>query len=177
MVVRWPGRVAEGRVSRAPVGLVDLMPTLVSAAGGRPPAESDGTDLSCLLAGDESAAPESQFINFPCMNALWSVPGWRGVVTATHTYAAAPDGPWVCYDDLADPFQMHNLVDDPSAHDVMAELDAMTRRHLTATGDDFAPPEVVAERYIDEPKWNHVAIPPLEPVIAEGQAARADREY
>ncbi len=35
-LVRWPGRVPAGRVSNEPVCMIDVLPTLLAAAGGQP---------------------------------------------------------------------------------------------------------------------------------------------
>lgn len=99
-------------------------------------------------------------------------------MTATHTYAASPDGPWLLYDDVADPFQMRNRVDDPGAREMRAHLDGLLQKWLDRTGDDFSPAPVIAERFLGPDQVNSfVPIPPLEPVINEGQKARATRSY
>jgi arylsulfatase A-like enzyme len=173
LIVRWPGHVPAGRVTNGPISLVDYFPTLASMAAVDVPDEVEGADLSAFVRGDETAAPESAFINFPCMNGQWTVPAWRGVVTRQHTYAASPDGAWLLYDDQADPFQAHNLVDDESVAATREQLESLLQSWLDRTGDDFAPPAVVAERFIPNRNDQYfVDIPPLEPVIAEGQRQR-----
>ena len=173
LLMRWPGRIPEGRTGRGPIGLVDLAPTLLELTGCDVPEEMEGGRLGDFVLGDEDAAPESAYINFPCMNGLWTVPAWRGVVTPTHTYAASREGPWVLYDDTEDPFQMKNLAEVPDSQDTVAELDALTREWLWRTEDDFAPPSMVAERYIEEPNhWHFVGTPPLKEEIREGQEKR-----
>jgi arylsulfatase A-like enzyme len=152
---------------------VDLAPTLLELAGCDVPEEMEGERLATYVEGDEDAAPGSAYVNFPCMNGLWTVPAWRGVVTRTHTYAASREGPWVLYDDRGDPFQMKNLVKEPGSQHLVAELDALTRQWLDQTDDDFAPASVVAERYIDEPnQWNFVSMPPLKEEIRAEQEKR-----
>jgi arylsulfatase A-like enzyme len=51
LVLRWPDRIAAGQVIEDQVRLVDVMPTLLSLAGVPRPAETQGRDLSPLLAG------------------------------------------------------------------------------------------------------------------------------
>jgi arylsulfatase len=57
-VVRWPGRIAAGRVSDEIVHAMDLFPTLARIAGGKVPDDRpiDGIDMSAFLLGrtDES---------------------------------------------------------------------------------------------------------------------------
>jgi len=51
LLVRWPGRIAPGSVSGAMVQYVDVVPTLVDAAGGRPIKGLDGRSFLPVLLG------------------------------------------------------------------------------------------------------------------------------
>ncbi len=51
LIVRWDGRVPAGRRLPGTVRLLDLLPTLVGAAGGKVERESDGVDLLPALTG------------------------------------------------------------------------------------------------------------------------------
>ena len=51
-VVRWPGVTAPGSVSAEPASFLDVLPTLVRAAGGTPPPDLDGRDVAALLRGE-----------------------------------------------------------------------------------------------------------------------------
>ncbi|MGT2516678.1 sulfatase-like hydrolase/transferase (plasmid) [Sphingomonas panni] len=59
MLMRWPGRVATGRVYHQPVSLLDLLPTFLDAAGGDPSAIPglDGTSLLPYLTGNKAGRP------------------------------------------------------------------------------------------------------------------------
>ncbi|MDZ4850059.1 MAG: sulfatase-like hydrolase/transferase [Pirellulaceae bacterium] len=61
LVVRWPGHVPAGAVYDQPVSVLDVLPTVLQAAGGTAPAEltSDGVDLLPYLAGKKTAAPHA----------------------------------------------------------------------------------------------------------------------
>jgi arylsulfatase A-like enzyme len=52
-LISWPGRLPENRVSKEPVIFMDLMPTLVAAAGARMPAGRtyEGRNLLAVLTG------------------------------------------------------------------------------------------------------------------------------
>jgi arylsulfatase A-like enzyme len=59
MLARWPGRIAAGTTWELPVSTLDIVPTVLAAAGraapdGRP---IDGLDLVALLAAGEAQAP------------------------------------------------------------------------------------------------------------------------
>ncbi len=45
LIARWPGRIAAGTKTDAMTCLVDLLPTLLDAAGGPLPRETDGRSL------------------------------------------------------------------------------------------------------------------------------------
>ena len=62
-VVRWPDRVPAGLVSREVVQSIDLLPTLLAAAGGKPdPAWGlDGVNLLGVWAGTEKAPDRTLF--------------------------------------------------------------------------------------------------------------------
>jgi arylsulfatase A-like enzyme len=111
LLVRWPGHIPADRVTKAPVSLVDLMPTILSLVGLPIPAGTEGANLAALMKGDEKAAPNSVFINFLSHVAVIPNPPFRGVVTATHTYSEDDHGqPWLLYDDEHDPQQTNNLI-------------------------------------------------------------------
>lgn len=50
-IIRWPGKVKEGAVSNALISLVDLTPTLIDLAGGRPDEGLDGKTFKAVLTG------------------------------------------------------------------------------------------------------------------------------
>jgi len=57
LIVRWPGRIAAGKVVPDLVRTVDLMPTILAAVGAPAPGPFDGRDLAPLFRGE--ALPES----------------------------------------------------------------------------------------------------------------------
>ena len=64
---------------------------------------------------------------------------YRGLRTGQYTYVRSLNGPWLLYDNEADPFQLNNLVDDPEYADLCSELDVWLQRRLDARGDEFLP--------------------------------------
>jgi len=51
MIVRWPGRIQAGSVADAIVQYEDVLPTMIEAAGGTPPATLDGRSFLQVLTG------------------------------------------------------------------------------------------------------------------------------
>jgi len=62
----WPGRIAPGTTCDTVAGTIDLLPTLVTLAGGTVPAEPviDGRDMSGLLFGTSTASPREAHYYF-----------------------------------------------------------------------------------------------------------------
>ena len=51
MIFRWPGKIPAGVRTDAMVSWIDVMPTLIEFAGGRVPANIDGTSFANVLLG------------------------------------------------------------------------------------------------------------------------------
>jgi hypothetical protein len=66
-----------------------------------------------------------------------NVPSYRGARTRTHTYAIQLDGRWCLYDNIQDPYQMHNLVKEPAQQPLIRELEAELIEWSKSTGDPF----------------------------------------
>ncbi len=62
----WPGKIAAKATSDAVAGTIDLLPTIVSVAGGKVPAEPviDGRDLSGVLFGKAKASEREAHFYF-----------------------------------------------------------------------------------------------------------------
>jgi arylsulfatase A-like enzyme len=152
MITHWPGHIPEGRVTDAPISLIELTSSLITMTDTEVPGEMQGDDLSALILGDESAAPDSVFINFAVDVHCIPAPPFRGVVTRTHTYAETPDGPWLLYDDKADPLQKNNLItwanrDNPEVATIQQELHKKLRYWLERTNDPFDDGDTVSDKY------------------------------
>lgn len=67
LIVRWPGRVAAGKVSGEPVILTDFYPTLLEVAGLRTRKEypGDGESLLPLLTGKGAMKRDAIFWHYP----------------------------------------------------------------------------------------------------------------
>jgi arylsulfatase A-like enzyme len=152
LLMRWPGTIPENWVTDAPISLIELTSSLLTLTGTDIPEAMQGDDLSTLILGDESAAPDSVFINFAVNVHCILSPPFRGVVTRTHTYAESPEGPWLLYDDKADPFQKKNLIswanrDNPEFVALQQELHKKLQYWLERTNDPFDDGDTVSDKY------------------------------
>jgi len=159
-VLRYPRAVAAGLEIAAPINVIDVMPTLLGLAGLPIPDCVEGVDLSSLVAGRRGTAPESVLIMNPCPFSIGDPRGddqypdfrgmrleYRGVVSDRYTYVRTIDRPWLLYDNLGDPYQMDNLVDDPGKAGLRDRLEAMMAGHQGRIGDEFLPREAYYRRF------------------------------
>lgn len=173
-IARWPGIIPAGATERAPFGLVNVMPTLLALSNSPIHAEVEGEPLPHMLLHREGQRPESTPV-YLYMKATNPAPeAWRGVVTASHTYARFREQPWVLYDDDADPYQMRNLAGEPEHRGLQDAMEVRLREWLAATGDAFEPHDELARRLGIE--LNEAGVPPChnQPHIAREMARRVE---
>ncbi|HLI04073.1 MAG TPA: sulfatase [Terracidiphilus sp.] len=140
-MVRLPWMPKKGRSSKALFASIDIYPTLCGLAGIPAPAHCSGRDHSALMRG-EGAFEEAEMVFLmneqgPPNRMEVNVPTYRGVRTKTHTYAVQLDGRWCLYDNVADPYQVRNLVREPKYKDLVAKLDSALIGWSRSIGDPF----------------------------------------
>lgn len=158
LIFRQPGTLPAGRVSGELFSTADLLPTLLRLAGLPVPPGVQGQDLSAVVRGAEGACgPSSAFLinAIPVDSPADIGQGeWRGVRTRRHTYAAGLSGPWLLYDNEADPLQLRNLVASPGHEPVLVALQAELRQWLQRTDDPFLPWPEHVRRMGRSDLWN-----------------------
>jgi arylsulfatase A-like enzyme len=113
-VVRYPGRVKPQRI-KGFAGHVDLMPTLLSVAGARLPAELEGTDLFPLLTEQTKSVQNEAVIE---------IRNSTSIVTEHWKLGVYPqDGnEGDLYDLTDDPDELSNLFDHPDYRKIREDL-------------------------------------------------------
>ncbi|NLV74004.1 MAG: sulfatase [Chloroflexi bacterium] len=147
LIVRYPAAQRPACRVDVPINAPDLLPTLLSLCRLTIPAEVEGTDLAHLVTGTEGTAPDSALIEVIAPFSEYTGPEWRGVRTNRYTYARTLEGPWILYDNLIDPYQVHNLVGDPAYNALQAEMEAKLQGWLERTNDTFEPAATYRERF------------------------------
>lgn len=74
---------------------------------------------------------------------------FRGIITKTHTYAKDLDGEWLLFDNVADPYQLNNLIRNPAYNAISENLEKLLEEELNRLSDDFLP----GQKYIE--KWGY----------------------
>ena len=138
-LVRWPGRVPAGMVSDACLNTPDIMPTLLSLMGLPVPAAVEGVDLSRSALGVPGPEPEAALLQGMGHTYLW-LDGfeWRALRSPRYTYAVTrADGQEHLFDNVADPYQLHNLAGDPAQSATLDHFRTLLADRLAGLGDTF----------------------------------------
>jgi arylsulfatase A-like enzyme len=133
LIIKWPGVVQPGTTCRAPVSSIDFFPTLLEAAGMKPPATVDGRSLVPLLRQSGSLQREALYWHYPHY--------WGG--NRVRPFGAVRAGDWKLiefYEDMR--VELYNLKDDigetrelaQDSPDRAAELRAMLHRWRASVG-------------------------------------------
>jgi arylsulfatase A-like enzyme len=155
LLLRWPGRMGrEGRDWPTLFNAPDILPTLLGLADIPVPASVEGADYgAALLAG---TVPEVDSALIMCVQPFgqWSFDRggreYRGVFTGRHTYVRSLDGPWLLFDNEADPYQLDNLCNRPEHAALQGRLEEMLAGWLERTNDPFKP----GKEHLDD--WGYV---------------------
>ena len=138
-ILKYPGHVAPGGRNDAIVNMVDWFPTLCGLAGLPVPRSIEGANLTSAILADAPAPNDSAFLMNFSKWFDWFQDGaeWRGVRTATHTYARWLDGKTELYDLTEDPLQTENLANKGLA--VEADLVEQLAAHQARRADELLP--------------------------------------
>lgn len=144
LVIKLPLNQAAGRRIETRVGLVDVAPTLLSAAGLPVPAEMQGGSLLGLLTADRSSAaatedrPGYAETDYPHRAFGWSA--LRALRTGKYLYIQAPERE--LYNQSADPGEVHNLAgSSPAVADTLGSQLADFRVKTSQTLIELAKPD------------------------------------
>ena len=173
-LIRYPKKIKPSTKTGALLAPVDIMPTVLSLAGVKCH-HVDGKDISAAAMGQGTEMQDAVLImkSIP-LSVNWIMNGngaWRGVRTKRYTYARKSDTkePWLLFDNLLDPFQMNNLIDDPAYAELRKKLDKRTDELLVLAGDP-EDPEFFAKLIQKEreehgvyDRWKELMPPRVEP--------------
>jgi arylsulfatase A-like enzyme len=154
MLIRWPAGLGEaGRKLDEPINTEDVMPTLLGLARVAVPPSVEGLDYSGYQRGGASPGDGAAVITcvapFGEFERRRGGREYRGVRTTRYTFVRDLSGPWLLFDNEADPYQQRNLANDPAHAELQAKLDAQLKDKLKRAGDEFLP----AADYIA--KWSY----------------------
>lgn len=144
LLFSWPqGLGRSPRQLAALINTEDMMPTLLGLCRIKIPKSVEGTDFSRFLRGGKDPSDGAALMSCIAPFGQWERHRggreYRGIRTPRYTYARDLSGPWLLFDNLADPYQTENLANTPAHARLQAELDRVLQRKLKRNGDSFAP--------------------------------------
>jgi len=108
MIVHWPGVIEPGRIVHEPCHFIDIMPTLLAAAGAPYPESYEGREI--LPPAGESLLPALRGDSWTRQQAIyWEHEGNKAVRLANFKLVARFPGPWELYDIAEDRTELHDL--------------------------------------------------------------------
>jgi arylsulfatase A-like enzyme len=117
------------------------MPTILGLGRFPMPRTVEGLDYSRYLRGGKDPSDGSCLISCIAPFGQWERRQggreYRGIRTTRYTYVRDRSGPWLLFDNEADPYQLVNLVNRPDTSAVQANLEARLTRKLRKEADKF----------------------------------------
>lgn len=168
-MLRYPplGADARGRVVDELTLNIDLAPTWLELAGVAVPESMQGRSWRPLLTGDRQASPwRTSFLYSYFREGNFAAPTVTAVRTTDAKLIHYPGHPeWTeLFDLAADPYETHNLAEEPSRTALRQRLEAELATQIAAVG--YHVPEFADERSSDTAGGANGATPPPQPAKA-----------
>ncbi len=176
-IIGWKGKTVNKR-EKCVFNSIDLLPTLLGAAGVAKPAGIDGKDYSPLIEGKKFTAPQYSFLSFDFggVAELKAPRYWRAVYSERYTFVLCgmnsnrdeytQDG-MALYDRYEDPLQLRPIFKGMGQDKLMDEMFKTLAAQLKATNDPFI------EEYWNNP---NAGFPKLNHYTMDLDAYRKDLE-
>jgi arylsulfatase A-like enzyme len=134
------------------------MPTLLGLANLKQEDHVQGQDWSTNIRGEKPEQnSDAGLLNAPVQAGplqLYGVQAYRGVRTSQHTYVRNKNGAWLLFDNINDPFQMNNLIQNKAARGIKDDLEQLLELKLNKLNDNFeSSDQIIAKHHLQQ----HVA--------------------
>ena len=154
-LLRYPEiQKGKSKTIEAPFNTPDILPTLLGLCKIKIPNSIEGKDLSIYLEGKKELKDNNALIVSISPFGQWLRKDggveYRGIRTKRYTYVRKLTGPWLLFDNLADPYQQTNLIGNSKFSKLEASLEKALKQRLLETKDEFLP----GGDYIK--KWGYV---------------------
>lgn len=148
----WPGKIPADLKLDLAMSNVDIMPTILGMTGVDVPEEVEGMDLSSHFRGDAGDEPAAAFLQNMGACASWEDGHeWRALRDKRYTYAVyRVDGKELLFDNLQDPYQLTNLVDDPEYAKTLERFRKMLKEKMSEFNDTFEASTWYRENWIED---------------------------
>lgn len=155
LLVRYPRLIEPGSVGSEMVLNVDFAPTLLDLAGVGVPERMQGSSIVPLLRGEvpDGWQTEMYYRYWMHRDEAHNVWAHYGIRTHRHklicyyndpmgqpgAHGPATRAEWELFDLESDPFELHNVIDDPTYAGVVTELRERLERLQAEVGDEPHP--------------------------------------
>jgi len=148
----WPKAFGRnGRALDAVFSSEDFMPTVLGLCDLKIPKTVEGINYSGYMRGGKNPSDGAALIECITPFGEWTRTRggkeYRGLRTAEHTYVRDLNGPWLLFDNQADPLQMTNLVGDPAHSKLEMKMEEVLKRKLRKSGDEFLPGDAYVKKW------------------------------
>jgi arylsulfatase A-like enzyme len=139
---------SKGQILETPISTPDILPTLLGLAKIKVPSQIDGENLASLVEkGDGKKDRVALYMSVSPFDSQTDGIPYRAIRTTQYTYVRNLDGPWRLFDDVKDPFQLNNLVENDESGEIVKSLEKKLQAQLKKIGDDFNPPKWYIEEW------------------------------
>jgi arylsulfatase A-like enzyme len=156
--------IPAGEFNEAVIEPQDILPTLLGITGIPVPEIIEGYDYSSYFRGQKSIADDCALLALYQPGGQWyrdSDGGpygytgreYRGIRTVSHTYVIDRNGPWLLFDNISDPNQIHNLIHSAPSARLAASLDSRLKQLLKERKDSFSDGDSLVKSYGYTPEY------------------------
>jgi len=136
-LIRYPGIGKQaGKSTLTPITTPDVLPTMLSLAGVSIPGTIEGKDLARIVRNPDKKLDRAALF----MNVYYNAPSpffdYRAVKTNKYTYIRSTGEAAFLFDNLSDPLQMNNLIEDPGSSRLVRQMEKTLRKELAKIGDE-----------------------------------------
>lgn len=150
-LLRYPSELGRrGRLTKSPIGTVDILPTMLGLANVPIPKSIEGDSLASMIREERWEEDRTALYMLPSpFSGAKNEPEYRAIRTNRHTYVRTLKGASLLFDDENDPYQMNNLIGQSGSRGLQGEMDSRLQKMLKRSGDEFHP----RKYYLD--KWGY----------------------
>jgi len=137
-LIKWKGKLEENVKRDFVFNTVDIMPSLLNMMGLPVPVEVEGNNLSACIKGRMDSEDGALMMCTGPTATFGDGNEWRAYRTKQFTYAVfKSDGQEFLFDNIQDPFQMKNLIEDPVYKETGKMLKEKMYGKMQEIGDTF----------------------------------------
>ena len=136
-LIRFPGiGLNEGKQTSTPVTTPDILPTMLALAHIRIPSSIEGNNISAAVKNPTKETMRAVLFMSVYPTAQTQFSEYRGIKTNRYTYVKTPKEAIMLFDNVSDPYEMDNLIDNPQYEGLKGKMDRLLKQQLRRIGDD-----------------------------------------